>query len=244
MPLLSGQDVKRYSFPQKRQWIIFPYEKKGAKVVLIPPPKLENLYPHCFEYLKANRALLETRPRLRNSAERWVAFGQEKNLSLQRQPKLCVPRLCKRLSFLLEERGQWCQDNVDVCGVILKKRDKKQYYFVLGLLNSKVMDFYFRQISVPFRGEYYSANRQFLEPLPIHRIDFDNPAEKKLHDDLVAQVDKMLELNKRLAPIRNTPCNERDELLREINRTDKDIDNLVYELYGLTGEEREIIEGS
>ena len=62
-----------------------------------------------------------------------------------------------------------------------------------------------------------------------------------MHDDLVAQVDKMLELNKRLAPIHNTPCNERDELLREINRTDNEIDNLVYDLYGLTEEEQKIV---
>jgi len=82
----------------------------------------------------------------------------------------------------------------------------------------------------------------FLKRLPIHLIDFDNPAEKKMHDNLVALVDRMLELNKRLAPIRNTPCNERDELLREINRTDSEIDNLVYKLYGLTEEERRIVE--
>ena len=63
-----------------------------------------------------------------------------------------------------------------------------------------------------------------------------------MHDDLVALVDRMLELNKRLAPIRNTSCNERDELTREIERTDRKIDNLVYDLYGLTEEEREIVE--
>lgn len=62
-----------------------------------------------------------------------------------------------------------------------------------------------------------------------------------MHDDLVALVDRMLELNKRLAPIRNTPCNKRDELLREINRTDSEIDNLVYDLYGLTEDERRIV---
>ena len=72
-------------------------------------------------------------------------------------------------------------------------------------------------------------------------VEFDNPAEKKIHDDLVALVDRMLELNKRLAPIRNTLDSERDELLREINRTDSEIDNLVYDLYGLTDEEREMV---
>lgn len=50
--------------------------------------------------------------------------------------------------------------------------------------------------------------------------------------------------NKRLAPIRNMPSDERDELLREIKRTDAEIDQKVYELYGLTEEERQVIEAT
>jgi len=56
-------------------------------------------------------------------------------------------------------------------------------------------------------------------------------------------VDRMLELNKHLAPIRDTYCNERDEILREINHTDNEIDNLVYDIYGLNEEERKIVKG-
>jgi hypothetical protein len=37
---------------------------------------------------------------------------------------------------------------------------------------------------------------------------------------------------------------EREELLREIKRTDVQMDQKVYELYGLTEEEREVIEAS
>jgi len=54
----------------------------------------------------------------------------------------------------------------------------------------------------------------------------------------------MLELNKRLAPVRDTYGYEREELLREIKRTGAEIDQKVYELYGLTEEERQIIEAS
>jgi hypothetical protein len=157
---------------------------------------------------------------------------------------MAIPRLVSRLAAVYDREGRFYLDNVDVGGLILKEKDDAQWLYILGLLNSKLLDFYLHRISVPFRGGFYSANRQFLEPLPIHRIDFDNPTEKKMHDDLAAVVDKMLELNKRRAPIRNTPCNERDELLREIKRADSEIDNLVYDLYGLTEEERKIIEES
>ena len=127
--------------------------------------------------------------------------------------------------------------------ILSKEFDSKEWYFyLLGMLNSKVTEFCIKKVSPMFSGGFYKFNTQYLKPLPIRRIDFDNPIEKKIHDDLVALVDRMLELNKRLAPIRNTPCNERDELLRQIGRTDREIDNLVYDLYGLTAKERKTVE--
>jgi hypothetical protein len=127
-------------------------------------------------------------------------------------------------------------------GVILKETNKENYLYILGLLNSTLLDSRLKKISSPFRGGFFSYARRYLEKLPIRCIDFGNPDEKKMHDSLVALVEKMLELNKRLAPIRNTPCNERDELHSEIERTEKEIDNLVYDLYGLTEEERQIVQ--
>lgn len=41
-----------------------------------------------------------------------------------------------------------------------------------------------------------------------------------------------------------TICNKSGEFLREINHTDKEIDKLVYKLYGLTEEEKRAIEQS
>ena len=79
---------------------------------------------------------------------------------------------------------------------------------------------------------------------------------------MVAPVERMLELNKRrggLGPpaIRTQPGAQRaplptiaggdtgaTELEREIAATDQEIDNLVYELYGIIAEERKTIEAS
>ena len=115
--------------------------------------------------------------------------------------------------------------------------------YALGIINSRFIRAYWRGRFFDQKVLFPKIKGTHLKQLPIHRIDFDAPAEKKLHDDLVALVDRMLELNKHLAPIRNTPCNEQDELLRQIERTDKEIDNLIYDLYGLTKEERKIVEG-
>jgi adenine-specific DNA-methyltransferase len=115
--------------------------------------------------------------------------------------------------------------------------------FILGLMNSVLLNSYYKLFLKSTKKVFSEIQARQIEQLPICSIDFDNPIDKKMHDDLVVLVDRMLELNKRLAPIRNIYCNERDELIRDIERTDKEIDNLVYELYGLNEEERKIVEG-
>jgi hypothetical protein len=52
----------------------------------------------------------------------------------------------------------------------------------------------------------------------------------------------MLEMNKKGHSGKLAPS-ELDRLEREIASTDREIDELVYELYGITDEERKIIEG-
>jgi hypothetical protein len=62
-----------------------------------------------------------------------------------------------------------------------------------------------------------------------------------MHDHLVALVDEMLKLNKDLQG--KSFDSEREPLERQIAATDKKIDELVYQLYGLTEEEIAIVEG-
>jgi len=122
--------------------------------------------------------------------------------------------------------------------IVLEPKNKLHKNYIVGLLNSSFLNWRFEL----FSGQNNIRNYE-IEALPICRIDFDNPKEKKRHGDLVALVERMLELNKRLAPVRDTYGYEREELLREIERTDKEIDDLVYDLYGLTEEERKIVGG-
>ena len=58
---------------------------------------------------------------------------------------------------------------------------------------------------------------------------------------MVALVEAMLALHRQLAAAR-TP-QEKTALQRQIEATDRQIDTLVYELYGLTEEEIAIVEG-
>ena len=60
------------------------------------------------------------------------------------------------------------------------------------------------------------------------------------HDRIVELVERMLSLRKDLDAA-NTPT-QRTVIQRQIELTDRQIDQLVYELYGLTDEEIKIVE--
>ena len=47
--------------------------------------------------------------------------------------------------------------------------------FILALLNSRVLDFFLKQVSTPLRGGFFRYFTQYVEQLPIKRIDSVDP---------------------------------------------------------------------
>ena len=76
---------------------------------------------------------------------------------------------------------------------------------------------------------------------PISTINSSDPTDKDHHDKMVSLVEQMLSFNKQLASAKT--AHDKTILQRQIDATDKQIDLLVYELYGLTEEEIKIVEG-
>jgi adenine-specific DNA-methyltransferase len=114
--------------------------------------------------------------------------------------------------------------------------------YVLGILNSRLATYIYRDLAKE-QGRLFAQVKTFImKRIPIRQIDFAILDEKVAHDRLVALVEKMLELNKKLTPMRDQYSHERDELVKEIEKTDREIDNLVYGLYNLTDKERQIVE--
>jgi hypothetical protein len=91
------------------------------------------------------------------------------------------------------------------------------------------------------KGAFTKIRTNQFARLPIRTIDFTNPADVARHDRMVALVEQMLDLHKRLSAENNPQM--KTMLQRQIDATDRQIDRLVYELYELTEEEIAIVEG-
>jgi len=240
-PLIKTGQMRRYYIEEPELVILFPYSNGE----LLSSAELEAKYPKVWRYLNDNMTALKKREGgiFRND-EQWYRYGRNQALRVINSPKIITPDFAPSARYSLDATGEYFFNGGTAGGYGIIPAKGINPLFLLGLLNSKILDWFLQKTSSNFRGGWFSYESRFISHIPIRRIDFDNPSEKKMHNDLVALVEKMLGLNKRLARIRNTPCNEHDELLRQIERTDKEIDNLVYDLYGLTEEERKIVEGN
>ena len=150
------------------------------------------------------------------------------------QPKVLVRDTGGGLQATLDCEGYYVKDVLIVSDPVKSKRRLKM---VLGLLNSRLMRFYY-ETSFPT----LHVQRDELASLPLREVDPGDPVSTEICDRMVALVERMLDLSARLAKARSGEARAR--IQRLIDRTDREIDGLVYDLYGLTKEEITVVEAA
>ncbi len=235
---LQGREIKRYRVLPSRKVVIIPYRRTpDGHMALIAEEELERTCPKALDYLRGCRPHLEGRERGRMKGHDWYAFIYPKNLEVMGAPKILVPDIADRPSFALDAAGEFTFTSG--YGITLKPSVEESPKYILGLLNSVVLDFYLKRISTTMRGGFFRYFTQFIEQLPIRRIDFADPADKAAHDRIVKLVDSMLALHQRFGTAKSDA--QRQVIRRQTTATDREIDRQVYDLYGLTDEEIAVV---
>jgi len=175
--------------------------------------------------------------------ERWISYGDwlaepRYTANFDVLEKLMIRQTGDSLIACYDNQQFLCLNNMHVITPLDNNEHNIKYF--LGIINSRLLNFIY-EIFNPEKGEALAeVKRTNVARLPILTIDFSNPAEKAQHDKLVAFVENMLELQNKYQEARM----ERDKELyeRQIKIVDAQIDRLVYDLYGLMGEEIRVVE--
>ncbi|MDP2212202.1 MAG: TaqI-like C-terminal specificity domain-containing protein [Candidatus Aquicultor sp.] len=252
-PFLLGRDIKRYKLPESvRQLILIPKgwtreqihrsresvnpeESTGFRV------KQEMTESGAWKWFSENypaiaahlEAFAEKGKKRYDKGEYWWELRTCDYYEEFEKPKIMLPDISVRGNFILEEKGIYFSANTTY---IICSGDK----YLLGILNSPLMTFFYKHNFAAYRGGYLRFFTQYLEKLPIRTINFSDPTDKANHDKMVSLVERMLDLNKQLATAK-TP-HDTKVIQTQIDATDRQIDNLVYEFYDLTEEEIKIVE--
>jgi hypothetical protein len=232
-PLLKGGQMQRYYADVRPKRVLFPYE--GGK--LIPESKMREKYPNAFEYLTKNKRFLESREGGKMRGLGWYGYTRTQALSTMYLPKIITPDYYASASYCLDKSGELFLFGGGAGGYGIVTNGEVSLEYLIGLLNSRLLDWYLHKISLRAYQTAYMYIKKYIEQLPILLNENSSTGKK-----LVSFVDQMLTTKKQLAT--TTRDTEKEQLQRKCDYIDGEIDKLVYQLYGLTEAEIKIVEGT
>lgn len=178
-PLIQSFNVNKWNISwgnnSKDRYILYPHREMDGNMVAIPLeeiPKTAKYLKECSEILKKRSYLAESKSRM------WYECWVPQKLSKFQQTKIVTRDIVSNNSFALDESGRLCQGNT----FFLTRKDSvltseylelntHQYYcFVLGILNSKAMEYYQKMISGCLYSQKYRYTTSNLNRWPVPRI--------------------------------------------------------------------------
>ncbi|NUQ34442.1 MAG: Eco57I restriction-modification methylase domain-containing protein [Planctomycetaceae bacterium] len=160
-----------------------------------------------------------------------------KRLRQAQTPKIIIAGMTKRLECVGDTLGIFVA--AKSTSIVLPKINIR---YLLGVLNSRAVAFYYNSTfgGNRLQGGYLRIGPPQLRMIPIPIIETEDFANEPQHEALVSLVDSMLDLHRKLPEAKTD--GERTMIQRQIDATDREIDQLVYQLYGLTPDEIRIVE--
>ncbi len=250
-PFVVGDDVRKYSIKFRDRYLILT--KIGVDI---------ERYPAIFKHLSKYQDKLEKRW---DKGNHWWELRNCAYYEEFEKPKIVFRDISLRGDFYFDKNNIYCVNTL----YIMPGANN----FLLGILNSKLITFYYSKFAPSYLGGYFRWIYQYVVDIPIPQIDHSNPEDVKLHDELAHLAGRMTDFARRryildewdkgnvtggsveegevmdILAESGRELNHRDvraardENAARFDATDALIDAIVYRLYGLTPEEIAIVEG-
>jgi len=179
-PFVRGRDIKRWRVERQDLWLIFT--RKGTNI---------DSYPAIKEHLAQYQEALEPRPADWKPTEEqkdwpgrkagpYAWYEIQDNIAYWREfetTKIVYPDIYEHQSFAWDESGSY---GANTCYFIPTSER-----WLTAVLNSSVIEWYYRRVSNAIRGGYLRAFSEVMQSVPIARAI----ESHKLHiDALVASI--------------------------------------------------------
>lgn len=232
-PFLAGRDIKRYLPPSSNKYLI--HIPKGFTIkrnlpndspfsINEPPPRYGDMgYRDAWSWFKETypaiaKHLLSYKAKAEIRTDKgdfWWELRACDYYEEFEKPKIVWPEVSFPNHFLLDHNNFYLNKTCFFAPV--------DDTYLLGILNSRLVLHYLLSITSMMRGGYLLMSKQYIETIPICSNDNQQP--------IITLVDQILAA-KQADPEADTSAWEAE------------IDQLVYQLYGLTKEEIRIVEES
>ena len=217
--VLKGKDIGPYKINWSGKYVIYPYDTEGK---VYSENELKQKYPNAYTYLTCRRQDLAGRGYFDKSPKLWFELWNQRKLSRFLPNKIITLDNASKNSFTLDTEG--FLGTTTVYSLVLNEEYSSYLKYVLGVLNSALLDYIHKKNTIPQAGGFFRYQALFIKSLPIK---FGN---SKQVEDIMSLVTKILD-SKKHNPLVDNSVEE-----QEINR-------IVYEIYCLKADEIKAVEG-
>jgi adenine-specific DNA-methyltransferase len=164
-PAIKGKDIRNGRLVYSNQYLFYPYdEDKDGKNICIPEDKLKRKCPNLYSYLKNNKEKLLSREYFAKSGKLWYELWNPRKKKHFTNRKFVFPEINKINDFVLVDE---CYYTDSACGAELIDEFDNYEKYIQMFLNSKLITYVYRKISVPKANGYLIYKNAFLKGLPI-----------------------------------------------------------------------------
>lgn len=195
------------------------------------------IYPRLHAHLKRFRAIMEKRRETENGSNSWWHLHWPRDEQIWQAPKIVALQMAKRPCFAISRRPVYVPFSVNVFVPDSDILEDLNYF--AGLMNSKLLWSWYSHYAKR-RGIGLEINGNVLARTPIRRINFSSSTQKASHDEIVAKVKAISEVKRQLVAAKTNK--DKTYYDNKCASLDRQIDLIVYDLYGLTGEEIKLVE--
>ena len=196
-------------------------------------------HPRIYDHLIRFRTIMEKRRETQNGAVSWWHLHWPRDEQIWQTPKIIALQMSKRPTFAVARQPVYVPFSVNV--FVPDPDTSEDLNYFAGLMNSKLMWSWYSHYA-KMRGIGLEINGNVLARTPIFRINFSSSAQKGRHNEIVTKVATMLEAKRQLAAAKT----DKDKTYYENKcaSLDRQIDLIVYDIYGLTEEEIKLVESA
>ncbi|MFM6464752.1 MAG: Eco57I restriction-modification methylase domain-containing protein, partial [Planktothrix sp.] len=211
--VLVGSNFNRY--------VIYPNDYK----VIYTTKNIDiNNYPNCLLYLEKFKDKLSAKRETKKGILPWWCLHWPRYTQLFEEQKIIIRQTADSIIATIDCDSYYTMNNVIILKIKEEYREIFDYKFILAALNSKLINYIYKQLT-------QEENRAFAEVKPqnIRKLSIINTSAE--HKKNIIDIVNQILTTKKSNPNADTTILEQQ------------IDQLVYELYGLTEEEIKIVEG-
>ena len=214
--ILQGRNIRKWYYNESDENLIFT--RKGTDIELYPAVKA-----HLFNFFNKLKPKTETDSSEGRKPGNYKWFEILDNTAYYREfeksEKIIWGLTADKWAYTLDTEQHYLPSNAYIL-----TSETIPIRFILGLLNSKLLHYYFGFIGVMTAGGAYTLKAATIEAFPIAI------GTREQQKEIAAKVESIL----------NAKAKDKQA---DVSSIESEIDHLVYNLYGLSDNEIKIVEG-